>query len=130
MRESFGAPWPNRGSDTPASDEVKRTGLQPQVGAEEIHTKQKEENDEVAAVDAGIEKFDRQINGGGRRVGEFRRRWQELKDEWQRIKLKDDGEGGLGDSDDSDYRKAMLQHPNMVPAAPQLPAGPGTFGNS
>lgn len=41
----------------PASAEVLRTGLQPQVDAEEINTSQKQEHDQLLAIDAHIERL-------------------------------------------------------------------------
>lgn len=129
-----------RGSDTPASDEVKRTGLQPQVDAQEIETKQKNDQDKILAIDAGIERLDKEMPEGKNdedspKIGKIKSLWQKFKDKWDEIKNTDDGavsniDDGLGNHDDDEYAQMMRQHPNMVLAPPQYPAGPGTFGVS
>jgi hypothetical protein len=132
-------PGPNRGSDTPASDGVKRTGLQPQVGAEEIHTDQKDEQDRIQAIDAAIQRADQEIPEGsddGEKVNKFKELWKNLKEKWDTLKLdqgvpEDNASSGLGDSQgDQKMLKLMQQNPNMVQAGPSTPSGPGTFGVS
>lgn len=44
-------------SSFPASAEVIRTGLQPQVDAEEINTKEKEAHDKVLAIDGQMQRL-------------------------------------------------------------------------
>jgi hypothetical protein len=141
MPDLLGSMPPNRGTDTPASDEVKRTGLQPQVDAQEIHTKQKDEQDKILAIDASIERLDKEIPNGKDektpKVNKFRELWDKLKEKWDQLKMdasdsdqEPDGDGGLGDAQDPGYTDTMRQYPNMVPAQQNLPAGPGTFGMS
>ena len=43
-------PMVNKNADTTASDEVKRTNLQPQVDSQEIETKSKKEQDRYLKV--------------------------------------------------------------------------------
>lgn len=127
----------NRGSDTPASDAVKRTGLQPQVDAQEIETKEKDQQDRILAIDGGVERLDSIVPGGGDapKLAKFRSLWQQFKDKWDKIKTTDDAavsalDDGLGDTNDEKYQSTMRQRPNMVLAPNQYPAGPGTFGVS
>jgi hypothetical protein len=129
----------NRGSDTPASDAVKRTGLQPQVDAQEIETKQKKDQDRLLAIDAAIQRVDKDFPQGKEdspKINKFRKLWEKLKEKWDEIKVADDearepGDNGLAQtSPHSNFMTAMQQSPNMAPTQPQFPAGPGSFGMS
>lgn len=133
------ASMPNRGSNTPASDEVKRTGLQPQVDSQEIHTKEKDEQDKLMAIDAGIERLDKEIPKGSDsdapKLNKFKEIWNNLKEKWDEIKISDDeddqgldGEGGLGDNvGNNKYTQTMQQNPNMMPPQ-QANASSQSFG--
>ena len=80
----------NRGSDTPASAEVKRTGLQPQVNSNEIHTAQKEEQDKIQAIDGAIERADSEFPGdleGNEKLSEFKKMWKAMKQHWAKLKM-------------------------------------------
>lgn len=122
----------NRGSNTPASDEVKRTNMQPQVDAKE--PKLAQDTDRVSAIDAGIEHLEKLVpqEGGGSKVNDFRKMWDELKKKWDSVKMDkgpDQDTEGLGSATgDPQYLKAMSQHPNMVPTDNHQLGGPGTFG--
>lgn len=126
----------NRGSDSPASDEVKRTGLQPQVDSQEIETKQKNDQDKILAIDGQMKRFEVEIPTGEGKVKKFKSLWDKFKEKWDEIKMKDEtpDEGGLDNglantTGDSDYVNNMQQHPNMVPTNQnQLAAGPGNYG--
>jgi predicted component of type VI protein secretion system len=129
----------NRGSDTPASDEVKRTGMQPQVDSQEVRTKEKDEQDKLMAVDAGIQRLDSEIPEAPAedfpKISRFKELWKKLKDEWDNIKMgkgpEQPQEPGLAfDGGDQKYTDMMRQFPNMVPAADKVPHGPGIFGQS
>jgi hypothetical protein len=127
---------PNRGSDTPASAEVKRTGLQPQVDAQEIQTKEKVGHDKLMAIDANIERFDKELPGdddgeAGSKINKFKTYWNELKEKWDKVKMGQDDatdDSGLGDQHDGEYEQMMRDHPNMVPAGQSMPAGAGFMG--
>jgi len=132
-------PMVNRGSETPASDAVKQTGLQPQVDAKELKTKSHKEQDAMLAIDSEIEHMDMQIPAGDDsetpKLNQFKQLWDALKTAWEDIKMSDNTpgaeEGGLGTNmGDPKYLAMMQQHPNMVPASGQGqgPHGPGTFG--
>lgn len=125
---------PNRGSDTPASSEVKRTGLQPQVGAEEISTKQKDEQDKIQAIDAEIQRLDKDIPRPGKeesnKLYKFKSLWDKFKEKWEELKTSDDNDeesptgSGLADTmGDTNFVNTMQQHPNMVPGGQALPPG-------
>jgi hypothetical protein len=124
----------NRGSETPASDEVKRTNMQPQVDAQE--PKLAKDVDRVSAIDAGIEHLDNNLpkeTDEGSKSSEFKKIWSKLKRKWDKIKMdqKDPSqeENGLGmATGDPRYLQSMQQHPNMVPTSGSQMAGPGTFG--
>ncbi len=127
-------------SPTPASDEVKRTNLQPQVDAKAADTKAGLENDRIGAIDADVERLDSSLpeeSDKTPRVNQFMVLWKQLKAQWEKIKTDDvnstegDKQNPLGnDMGDQTYLKNMQQYPNMAPITPQQPgAGPGTMGN-
>lgn len=131
----------NRGSNTPASDEVKRTGLQPQVDASEIHTKEKDESEAVLAIDDKMKRFETDLPDGkdaeSPKVNKFKELWEKLKEKWEKIKSDQDepkpprSEDGLGSNGgDPNYVQTMQQHPNMMLSGGpnQVPTGPGIFG--
>lgn len=127
----------NRGSDTPASNAVKQTGLQPQVNSDEIKTKEKENLDQMLAVDGAIERFDSEVPEGtadSSQINQFKELWKELKEKWEQIKSGEEtqpvGDGLASDMGDANYLKAMQQNPNMAPQADKIPHGPGIFGQS
>lgn len=136
MSPEMAPPAVNRGTNTPASDEVKRTGLQPQVDAQEPDTA--DNPDDLLAIDDALADVELKIPDGGEdgdtKVNKFQKLWQKLKDKWDQIKM--DGEDelpsekGFGDMDDPQYDDMMRSHPNMVPGADQGPHGPGIFGQS
>ena len=115
---------PVRGSNTPASDQVRQTGLQPQVDAQEIETKSKREQDAMLAIDSEIEHLDNNLPDGDDsetpKLNQFKQMWDQLKSAWDEIKMSDNDPGhqddALGDAEDRDYTDMMQQHPNMVPA--------------
>lgn len=130
-------PFPNRGNPTSASDEVKRTGLQPQVDAEDIKTKAKSEQDKVLAIDSEIEHLDSSLpepdEENNPKVSEFHKLWKKLREKWEKIKMSQDphdrGELGLGDAQDAEYSDAMQKHPNMVPVQDRSQGGVGIMGS-
>ena len=125
----------NKGSETPASDEVKRTTLQPQVDAQEPKSA---ESDQVLAIDSEIEHMDSGLPDGDDadtpKTNQFKTLWKKFRDEWEQIKMSDDvasERDGLGTAQDYEYTNMMRQHPNMVPVGTdQGPHGPGIFGQS
>lgn len=128
----------NKGSDTPASDEVKRTGLQPQVDAP--NSKADKEKDAVSAVDSEIAHFDNGIpeeDDDTPKINQFKQLWDQLKEKWEQIKMsekqpEEDQETGLGNAKNDKFTQTMRQFPNMMPMSPQSQdqGGPGTFGLS
>ena len=124
----------NRGSEAPASDEVKRTNMQPQVDAQE--PKLAKDVDRVSAIDAGIEHLEKvlpQETDEGSKSNEFKKLWSQLKEKWDKVKMDNKAPSpediGLGmATGDQKYLQSMQQHPNMVPTNGSQMAGPGTFG--
>lgn len=124
----------NRGSETPASDEVKRTNMQPQVDAQE--PKLAKDADRVSAIDAGLEHLDSvlpQQSEAGTKTSQFKKMWSEFKRKWDKIKMDKEvppqEETGLGAATgDPRYLQSMQQHPNMIPSNGSQLSGPGTFG--
>ena len=126
----------NRGSDTPASAEVKRTGLQPQVNSNEIHTAQKEEQDKIQAIDGAIERADSEFPGDledNEKLSEFKRMWKAMKQHWANLKMQTNSAAdmqevptnGLASSmGDEQLLQNMQVNPNIVPNAPDQLTGP------
>lgn len=115
----------NKGSATPASDEVKRTGLQPQVDSQEIETREKDETDKILALDSKIKDFENEIPTGNStnnpKVNKFKNLWEKLKEKWDQIKSEEDEDSphnpadGLGSNPgDQKIVKTMQQNPNAV----------------
>jgi hypothetical protein len=132
-------PIKSKESDAPASDQVKRTGLQPQVDAQELSTKSKKEQDAILAIDAGIEHMSTNMPDGDDtdtpKLNQFKQMWDQLMTAWDELKMSDapgHQVDALGDAEDRDYTDMMKDHPNMVPVTgdEQGPHGPGIFGNS
>ena len=127
----------NNGSETPASDEVKRTGLQPQVDA---HSQADKEKDSVSAVDSEIAHLDNSLpetDDDTPKMNQFKQLWDQLKQKWEKIKMnqeqpEENQETGLGNAKNDKFTQTMRQFPNMMPMSPQSPGqgGPGTFGLS
>jgi hypothetical protein len=126
----------NRGSDTPASAEVKRTGLQPQVNSNEIHTAQKEEQDKIQAIDGAIERADSEFPGDledNEKLSEFKRMWKAMKQHWANLKMQTNSAAdmqevptnGLASSmGDEQLLQNMQGNPNIVPNATNQLTGP------
>ena len=127
-------PMVNKGSNTPASDEVKRTGLQPQVDAQSDMGSG--EDDAILAIDSEIEHMDSNIrNQEGQTVNQFKMMWDQLKQQWDQIKMSQEAPqqsppDGFGNAEEPEYSQMMRQHPNMTPGTDQGPHGPGIFGQS
>jgi len=125
----------NRGSETPASDEVKRTNMQPQVDAQE--PKEAKDVDSVSAIDSGIEHLEKilpQETDEGSKSNEFKKLWSQFKEKWDHIKMDKNDQSqektGLGmATGDPRYLQSMKQNPNMAPTSDAQLAGPGIFGN-
>ena len=129
--------WLEENSPETASAEVQRTGLQPQVDADSIDTMAKRDDDKLHAIDASIERFASELPDGDSddpKVNKFKNLWDKFLEKWETIKMDnspEESEAGLGgETGDQKYLQMMQQHKNMVPQAPQPPAGPGTFGMS
>ena len=127
--------------ETPASNGVKRTGLQPQVDAQALAPKSQWDQDKVGAIDADLERLkltyaDEDANSESR-VGRFRQLLDGLINQWKSVKMSDgdmlsnDEDAGLGQTmGDQNFLQMMRQNPNMAPIDPnQQRQGPGTFGD-
>lgn len=116
----------NRGAATVASDEVLRTGLQPQVDSQEIHTKQKDEQDKIQAIDATIQRADVEFPQGSsdsQKVSEFKKLWDSLKEKWHNLKVQKESPAeldtnGLGSARDDEFTQMMQRNPNMSLTTP------------
>lgn len=126
----------NRVPENPASAEVKRTGLQPQVDSKEIQTDAKEEQDKIVAIDTAISKIDSDISGQDKsqKISKFKEIWNNMKKKWDNIKIENPDNiekrvsiGGLGGSTgDENYIDLMQSHPNLLPGTTnQMPTGAG-----
>lgn len=112
----------NKADSVPASAEVVRTGLQPQVHSEEIPTAEKEEQEKIQAIDSTLQELDKEIeNSSNEQINKFKKIWDELKEKWQLIKSsKPDvfqkiNISGLGGSTgDQKLVQYMQQNPNST----------------
>lgn len=127
---------PNRGNPASASDEVIRTGLQPQVDAQNIKSKGRSEQDKILAIDSEIEHLDSNLPDSDEantpKLNKFKELWKKLRDKWEEIKNEEDpsdeGEEGLADMQDAEYADKMQKHPNMVPSQDRSLGGVGIMG--
>jgi hypothetical protein len=102
----------------PASAEVIRTGLQPQVGSEDITTDQKEENDRLMALDAQIERL-RHLATQADHPSEKLKKAYELcnrfVDEWDQLKRQDSQVGQVPAGFQADQRMVDYMRNNQPP---------------
>lgn len=88
----------NRGNSTPASDEVIRTGLQPQVNSQEITTKEKDLSRKLANL--------KDILGKSERGSQL---WNKFKEKSEKIKNQEDIKGyGLGYVQNGDSKNGQI----------------------
>jgi hypothetical protein len=117
---------PNRGSSTPASDAVRRTGLQPQVDSHEIHTTAKDEQDKVLAIDAILQQVSQDIpQSASKKISKFKKMWDKMKSKWEELKMNNDSSpqeietNGLGSSTgDPKLLQYMQNNPNAIVTGP------------
>lgn len=111
-----------QGNEAPASDEVKRTGLQPQVDAQDIKTKSKAEQDKISALDGQLERIDDILASVDEeenpKLMQFKKMWKDLLQNWERIKYQEEMP--------NKQKSFMLQ--NQPLSTPQLPRSMG-IGN-
>lgn len=127
-------------NDTPASNGVIRSGLQPQVDGQKSEPKSMVDQDKVGAIDADLERLratyaNSGVNNGSR-INKFRQMLDSLINQWNSVKMSDsrpensEDVTGLGQTmGDQQYLKMMQQHKNATPVTPEVPNGPGTFGD-
>ena len=133
--------WFENDENATASAAVQNTGLQPQVDAENIDTRQKRDSDKISAIDAGIERLNVELPDGDSedpKVNKFKELWDKFKEKWENLKVSDyDGEEEEMEDDpdelgqnmgDPKFRQQMTEKPNMTPAPPQPASSPGMMG--
>lgn len=116
----------NRGNSTVASDEVIRTGLQPQVDAEEIHTKQKANQDKIQAIDAAIQRAGSEFPQGKEddpKLNQFKKMWDSLKKKWDDLKNSPEDAESSGENE---MIQLMRRNPNATPSSIQQVSNPMT----
>jgi hypothetical protein len=97
-----------KASAMPASAEVIRTGLQPQINSQEIKTKPKEHFDRAQAIDAHVERIRHAVKG---EKGELRKVCDQMVEIWD------------------SYKNKLRPTPQGEPELQnQMPTGPGTLG--
>jgi hypothetical protein len=122
-------------SPTPASDEVKRTGLQPQVDAQNINTKSKSEQDKIGAIDGQLERITNMLSSISEeqypKLSQFKNLWDELTQSWEQIKFSDENgeDDGLGSHKPNQKLIDDMKQNQPLPRD-ETPQGPGTFGMS
>lgn len=117
---------PNRGTSTPASDTVRRTGLQPQVDSHEIHTAAKDEQDKIQAIDAIIQRVSQDIpDSDSKKISKFKKMWEKMRSKWENLKINNDSQpkeietNGLASSTgDQRLTQYMQNNPNAILTGP------------
>jgi hypothetical protein len=123
--------WLNENKDTvfpdllqkadqaPASAEVIKTGLQPQVDAQEITAKDQEDQDKIMAVDSHVKRISTVLDNSEKsdRLKQVAKVWKNFLKDWEQIKMGDQPASdrpignGLGDVHASDkYLDYLKQH--------------------
>ena len=92
------------GNNTPGSYEVKRTGLQPQVDAQDIKTNSRLEQDMIMGIDSHLERVNEilaDVDDRLPKISQFKKSWNQLMHQWQKMKIGDHNtpESGLGNVD-------------------------------
>jgi len=120
-------------TSAPASSEVIKTGLQPQVDAKEIKTKQKDEHDVLLAVDGHVQRIKSATEDIGKDKGEKAMKVKDFcrkfVDGWEKLKS-----GGEEEQDVQGFggpNPQQMQFMKQNQPLPEMPraSGPGTFGN-
>lgn len=118
----------------PASGEVIRTGLQPQVGSHEIHTDQKAGHDKMMALDGHIQRVQQvgdSIQRGTPQLDDIKAFCKKVAHEWELLKtgVKPDihDKDGLGSYSPNPRQVNFMKDNQPLPEAPRA-TGPGTFG--
>jgi hypothetical protein len=120
-------------SNAPASAEVIRSGLQPQVDAQEIKTSQKEEYERIAHIDEFVGKIIRSSQDINPRVSprlkDIKTFCEKLARDWTNIKgdAGDGGQNGLG-SFKPNAKTLQSMKNNQPPAEGPKAAGPDLSG--
>jgi hypothetical protein len=117
----------------PASSEVIKTGLQPQVDAKEIKTKQKEEHDLLLAIDGHIQRIKSAIDGISKDKGDkamkVKKYCQKFIDGWEDVKSGSDEQQDIeGFGGPNPNQVQFMKQNQPLPEMPRA-SGPGTFGN-
>lgn len=125
--------WLENEGSTPASAEVIRTGLQPQVDAEEIHTSQKDDIDKLMAIDSHMERIKaslRGINTASDKSKALKDFAKKMTSEWENFK---NSQGQIPGQRDyvphNQSRVDYMKRNQPLPEEPKLPM-PGMMGNS
>lgn len=110
-------------TSSPASAEVIKTGLQPQVDAKEIHTKQKDEHDKLMAIDGHMQRIQQAADTLNQtpKQQKLKAFCKKISSEWEKVKSGDEEQedaGGLGGFRPSpkqiDYMKNNQPLPNTA----------------
>lgn len=113
----------NKADSVPASAEVIRTGLQPQVDSDQIQTDQKKEQEKIQSLDMAIQDIDSKIKDdtGTYKINKFKKIWNKLKNNWEKLKSQENGDlekvkiNGLGGtSGNENLIQMMQQNPNTT----------------
>jgi hypothetical protein len=102
----------------PASSEVIRTGLQPQVGSEEIDTDQKDEHDRLMAIDGQVERLRNlvmTVNGASEKLKKAFKLCNDFADQWDQLKLQDSQVGEVPSGFQSDQQMVDYMRNNQPP---------------
>lgn len=124
----------NEADQMPASAEVIRTGLQPQVDAQEIRTRQKDELDLVQAIDSHLQRIRTIVDDIGdvhtRKLLRAKKFCEKVLRRWDGIKKDEQkpDDRGLDGFEPDEKRARWMKQNQPLPENPRI-AGPGTFGS-
>lgn len=105
----------------PASSEVLRTGMQPQVDAQETKTSQKEDHDKMMAIDSQIQRILGMVGGSGtEKMTAIKKFCNQMAEEWERVKKgatepPESNSGGLGGLTPNPKQIQFMQNNQPLP---------------
>lgn len=117
-------------TQAPASAEVIKTGLQPQVDAKEIQTKQKGDHDKMMAIDGHVKRMASASDGlDQKKVKKFIKK---VEDGWEKLMAGDEEQedaGGLGGFNPSAKQVDYMKNNQPLPEDPKTFRSGMAFGN-
>lgn len=112
--------------DTPASAEVIRTGIQPQVGMEDMSKRDEIDHDEIMGLDSHVRRLSelvRRMKSRGEKAKKLQKLTESFIQQWEKISMGDLGgsseDNGLGDAEASEDQLNFMKDNQPLPEPPR-----------